>query len=94
MALRERKDQTLWYIATIEWLGTLACVRLFGNQHDHGGAWITMGGSTDTLGNICGVHKLMTTKFLLCVILMQLGLDLNRKDAAIDVDWVRRDNGQ
>ena len=88
------KDQTFRYIATLELLGTLACVRLFGDQHDHGGALITMSGSTDNLGNSYVVHKLMTTKFPLCVILMQLCLDLNRKGAALDLDWVRRDNNQ
>ena len=57
------EDEAFRYIATLELLGTLACVRLFGNQQDHGGALITRSGSTDTLGNSYVVRKLMTTKF-------------------------------
>ena len=88
------KDQTFRYIATLELRGTLACVRLCGNQRDHGGALITMSDGTDNLGNSYVAHKPMTTKFPLCVILMQPCLDMNRKGSALDLDWVRRDSNQ
>ena len=58
-------------IASLELLGTLICVKLWGarmSESDRGSGYLT--GGTDNQGNSSAVSKLMSTKFPLPLLLM------------------------
>ena len=85
------KDQTFRKIAALEMIATTACVRLFGDDLRHNGRLIKLAGETDNKGNAHVVAKLLTTKFPLCVTLMQLSHDMGERGVDLDLMWIPRE---
>jgi len=86
------QDQAFRKIAALELIGTIACVRLFGNKERHLGESVVMSGLTDNKGNSHILAKLMTTSFPLCAVLLQLTTDLSSRGVELDLQWVPRDD--
>ena len=62
-------------IAASELLGTLLCWLAIGKDTSHKGPGMSFSGSTDNKGNAHVIDRLLTTKFPLCAILMELSDD-------------------
>ena len=58
---------------------------------DRTDAAFTLSGSTDNKGNSHAIAKMMTTKFPLCAILMELAAQLQDKELNLQLHWVPRD---
>ncbi|CAE8609473.1 unnamed protein product [Polarella glacialis] len=79
-------------IAALELLGTILCVKLFSDRWGEcfaGGCTVT--GSADNRGNSFVTMKLMSTKWPLTVLLMELSETLRAREAELRLDWVRRE---
>ncbi|CAE8658280.1 unnamed protein product, partial [Polarella glacialis] len=82
-------------IATLELLATLCCLVAFprgpgpGNTEEPR-ALLTLGGSTDNLGNKFVVAKLQTTKYPLVCVLMEIAAMLHQAGEGLDLQWVPR----
>ena len=61
---------------------------------DDGAITLTGVGITDNLGNSYVVSKLMTTKFPLCAILMELSEQLDSRSSWLRLHWSPRDQNQ
>ena len=57
----------------------------------HEGSMVKLSGATDNKGNSHVVSKLLTTKFPLCVVLMQLTADLGERGFELDLRWTPRE---
>ena len=78
-------------IAALELLGTLACVVAFPvEKRPEGIAKLTLGGTTDNMGNRDAVSKLSTTKFPLSAVLMELAAQLHQRGLAMELQWAPR----
>ena len=87
-------------IASLELLTSLLAVMAF-NPLDEGPATkLSLSGSngmrglTDNLGNRYVVRALATTAFPLCCILMELSIQLLRRNAYLSLDWVPREGNK
>eukprot|EP00435_Cladocopium_sp_Y103_P057986 s1874_g20.t1 len=76
-------------IASLELLGALASLVAFKLPSGSGGSFYLSAG-TDNLGNRHLVSRLLTTKFPLCVVLMQLAWTLHKNDLEMRLDWLPR----
>ena len=85
------ESETFRKIAALELIASIACVRLFGNEDRHNGSLLKMVGRTDNKGNSHVVAKLLTTKFPLCAVLMQLTSDLGTRGVDLDLAWIPRE---
>ena len=88
---RKGRDQAFRMIAALEMIATIACVRLFGSSANHEGKMVRLSGATDNKGNSHVVSKSLTTKFPLCVVLMQLTADLGERGFELDLRWTPRE---
>ena len=82
-------------IASLELLGTLLCVKLWGSKmsgQSRSAGSIT--GATDNQGNTYAVTKLMSTKFPLPILLMELSETLRLGSVFLDLHWVPRERNQ
>ena len=82
-------------IASLELLGTLICVKLWGTrmkESGRGSGYLT--GGTDNQGNSYAVSKLMSTKFPLPLLLMELSETLRKEEQYLDLTWVPREKNQ
>jgi hypothetical protein len=77
-------------IASLELLGTLLCWLAFGRDASPKGPGMSFSGSTDNKGNAHVIDRLLTTKFPLCAILMELSAQLSRAGASLTLDWIPR----
>jgi hypothetical protein len=80
-------------IATLELFATLLCVMAFGPPEGAEGM-ICLSGDTDNKGNTFIVNRLMTTKFPVNVVLMELCLQLEARRTTLDLQWLPRDDNQ
>ena len=78
-----------WAIASLELLGTLASIVAFPPRRGSSRKFFLSAG-TDNLGNRHLVTRLLTTKFPLCVVLMQLAWTLHCRDLELRLDWLPR----
>jgi hypothetical protein len=78
-------------IAALELLATVICVIVFGKPGCFNG---TLSGSTDNQGNVYAVSRLMSTKFPLTILLMELSEQLRTRNAAMDLVWLPREENQ
>ena len=76
-------------IAALELLGTLASLLAFPQAPGSTRAFHISAG-TDNLGNRHLVSRFLTTKFPLCVVLMQLAWILHTQDLELRLDWLPR----
>jgi len=74
-------------IASLELLATLAAVVTFGIPECARGG-ISCSAGTDNLGNSMVVARLLTTKFPLACFLMELALQLQRREADLELFWL------
>ena len=79
-------------IAALELLATLVAVVVFGI--DEGPAKYHCSAATDNKGNSHVVARLLTTKYPLCVCLMELALQLQSQGVDLRLEWLRRDLNQ
>ena len=90
------KGEPFQVIASLELLSSLYAVMAFwpeGKAND-GAITLTGAGITENLGNACVVSKLMTTKFPLCAILMELSEQLDCRSSWLRLLWSPRDQNQ
>ena len=79
-------------IAALELFATLLCVVAFEKLLPRSlGLTISLRGITDNQGNQGATRKMMTTRFPLCLILMELCSQLEHMDIELDLAWRRRD---
>ena len=79
-------------IATLELLGTLLCIVLFGDKWDK--PWKGQGiltGSTDNAGNTFATAKLMSTMWPLTALLIELSEQLRARECGLHLLWRQRD---
>ena len=76
-------------IAGLELLATIFCIILFGVEGDYSGG---MFGSTDNQGNTYAVSKLMSTKFPLTILLMEMSEQLRCRNAVLGLTWLPRES--
>ncbi|CAE8623549.1 unnamed protein product [Polarella glacialis] len=82
-------------IATLELLATLCCLVAFPRDSsiarpEEPRALLTLGGSTDNLGNKFVVSKLQTTKYPLVCVLMEIAALMHQAGESLDLQWVPR----
>ena len=83
-------------ISSLELLATLLGVMLFLPKNAGAGASGIIAGSafTDNLGNTYAVSRLMTSSFPLCVFLMELSEQLDRRSSWLQLHWVPRQQNE
>ena len=80
-------------IASLELFASLLCLMIFAPEDDSFGV-LRFTGETDNRGNSFVVQKLMSTKYPLNVVLMELAMQLHQKGIALNLEWVRRELNQ
>ena len=86
------KGEPFKTIAALELFASLLCVRHFVDDlppRSH--STMQLSGLTDNKGNSCIVTKLMSTKFPLFIILMELAHELDQKGITMGLSWIPRD---
>ena len=87
-----RSGEPFRTIASLELFATLLCVMLFASSDDDGDRpTIVVTGTTDNRGNSFAVAKLMTVKFPLCAILMEIAAVLHQRNSDLDLTWAPRE---
>ena len=79
-------------IAALELLGTIIAVKLFAGKWSHnalGTCGIT--GSTDNRGNSYAVTKMMSTKWPLTALIIELSEELRANNLELHLEWLPRD---
>ena len=79
-------------IASLELLGTLVSIMVFsigaGEEIFRAG---TLSGSTDNRGNTFATAKLMSTKYPLTILLMELSEQMRARSTVLHLSWLQRD---
>ena len=82
-------------IASLELLGTLICIKLWGKRMKEAGKGQGhLTGGTDNQGNSYAVSKLMSTRFPLPLLLMELSETLRQGDLTLDYDLTNQEFGK
>ena len=81
-------------VATSEFLATLICVMLFTPKASSLSGFCKLTGSTDNRGNRFAVAKLLTTKYPLAPVLMELSTQLATRSLWMDLEWLPRELNQ
>ncbi len=82
-------------IASLEALGTLLAVRLFSPWLAGGmRGTVTLRAFTDNQGNVSALSKLMTTKFPLNCVIMEVATLLEELSLRLDLHWLPRDRNE
>ena len=82
-------------IAALDFFGSLLCVVAFGDRWSAGVCGtLAVSGITDNSGNSYVFSKLMTSKFPLLVVLMELAAQLAKREMVLSLDWVSRDQNE
>lgn len=88
-----KEDEAYRVIAALELFATLLCVLSFvGDLKGINSARVQFSGVTDNHGNEGLIHKHMSSKFPLFVVLLELTEQLNARDMLINLLWQSRDN--
>ena len=81
-------------IASLELYSTLLSIMAFAPEKSaprSSSLRLTLTGTTDNKGNSSAVARLMTSKYPLCVILMELTVQLERRGLELQLGWAPRD---
>ena len=78
-------------IAALEMLATIVCIMVFGNEGSFTGCFT---GGTDNQSNTFATRKLLSTKFPLTILIMELSEQLRTRNAALSLRWVPREQNQ
>ena len=82
-------------IAALELLATLIAVRLWAPHSDkpgRGAAWVRAG--TDNQSNSYAVSKMMSTKYPLTLLVMELSETLRTRNCELMLEWIPRERNQ
>jgi hypothetical protein len=91
-AFSKKKDPKR-VIATLELLGTLLCLMLFRDRITAGrSGTICVAGGTDNAGNTFAMNKLMSTKWPLTVLLIEMAEFLRQSSIQLHLQWVPRES--
>ena len=76
-------------IASLELYATLLCITLFdlGGVEDYA---LELAGETDNAGNSFVTARMMTTKWPLAAILMEIAIQLRKRQISMSLDWIPR----
>ena len=85
------KKDLMRIIAGLELLGTIICVMCFGGNGQYEGV---LAGSTDNQSNTFSVRKLLSTKYPLTILLMELSEQLRTREATLSLKWLERESNQ
>ena len=88
------KGEPFRLIASLELLATLLCLLVFDirkEDPDETSKVTLGGGSTDNMGNMYLIRKLMTTKYPLNVYLMEIAAQAEMRKLDLELSWVPRD---
>ena len=90
-----RENEAYRTIASLELFATLLCVMMFVEvQASKVNSMMFFTGVTDNQGNEALVHKNMTTKFPLYIVLLELTEQLQARRLGLDLRWQKRDLNQ
>ena len=90
-----RENQAYRVIASLELFATLICVLLFCEEQDNlKNTFMYFTGVTDNQGNAALIHKSMSSKFPLYIILLELVEQLQARKVALDLRWQKREFNQ
>ncbi len=79
-------------IAALEALGVLLALMAFtGDVVDNQDVALLIPGVTDNRGNAYVLDRLMTTRFPLCAVVMELAAQMERKNVRVGLDWCPRE---
>ena len=83
-------------IASLECLGLLLALLAFGpgQELNHTRMTVQVPAFTDNRGNGYVVNKLMTTRFPLCAILMELAAQAEQRKVRMEAEWTPRDRNK
>jgi len=83
-------------IAALELYATLLCLVVLVPEFSGGPETcvVTLGGSTDNLGNEFVIKRMLTTKMPLCLVLLELASQMNERNTSLQLAWRRRDRNQ
>ena len=88
------KGEPFRLIASLELLATLLCLLVFDirkEDPDETSKVTLGGGSTDNMGNMYLIRKLMTTKYPLNIYLMEIAAQAEMRKLDLELSWVPRD---
>jgi len=78
-------------IAALEMLATIVCIMVFGSEGSFTGCFT---GGTDNQSNTFATRKLLSTKFPLTILIMELSEQLRVRNSALSLRWVPREQNQ
>ncbi len=82
-------------IAALEAMATLVAVMIFAPTIPHRArGQVMLTSVTDNKGNMYALSRLMSTKFPLCLIVMELAAQLEHHQMRLNVEWAPRDYNQ
>jgi len=81
-------------VATWELLASLVAVMVFLPESYPGHGLSLATGATDNQGNSYAVAKLLTAKYPLCIVLMELSVQLQDRQLWLDLEWTPREKNQ
>jgi hypothetical protein len=93
--LFSRNNNPKRLIAALELLATLVAIIFFSDDWDRNSmGWCSCSGATDNQGNSFVVSKLMSTKFPLTLLLMELAEQLRSRGLELHLTWLPRELNQ
>ena len=79
-------------IAALEAFGVLLALLAFASEDKQNcDTTVVIGGLTDNKGNSYVLNRLMTTKFPLCAVVMELAAQMEKTNSRISLDWAPRE---
>ena len=78
-------------IASLELLGTLLCVLAFPPEGVGKSRMLTLTAMTDNQGNAAALSKMMTTKFPLCAVMMEIASTVAKQKIPLRLHWTPRE---
>ena len=89
----QREGKAYRVIATLEALGLLLALMAFGpgERLSNTSLTVQVPAFTDNRGNGYVINKLMTTRFPLCTVIMELAAQAERRGVRMEAEWTPRD---
>lgn len=91
----QKANDTQRVIAALELLGSIVAIKVFSDRWEHGAAaGCSVTGATDNRGNSFAVTKMMSTKWPLTVLIVELSEELRALGLELFLTWVPRDSNE
>ena len=92
---RQKADDTQRVIAALELLGSIVAIKVFSDRWEHGAAaGCSVTGATDNRGNSFAVTEMMSTKWPLTVLIVELSEELRALGLELFLTWVPQGNNE